>query len=119
MIATMALLLVAGLLAGVALGLLRFKVFVLLPSLGLICIFAIGVAVATSIEILMVALATVLVAISLQIGYLSGSAIRYIADARHARALPPVAASDKDSVPPEPLGGDSLPTARHSSSLPP
>jgi hypothetical protein len=119
MIATMALLLIAGLLAGVALGLLRFKVFVLLPSLGGICILAIGVAIAAPSEILMIALATAFVAISLQIGYLSGSAIRHILDARHGRSHPSVAGAHKESAPPETLDGDSPRTARHSSLLPP
>jgi hypothetical protein len=117
MLATMVLLTVAGLLAGVALGLLRFKVFVLLPALGFICIVAIGVAIIAPSEIII--LATVLVAISLQIGYLLGSAIRYMADARGGMPPPPMAASDKECVPLEAPNGDSPHTARHSSLLPP
>jgi hypothetical protein len=92
MLATMVLLTVTGLLAGVALGLLRFKVFVLLPTLGFICIVAIGVAIIAPSEIPIIILATVLVAISLQIGYLLGSAIRYMADARGGMPPPPMAA---------------------------
>jgi hypothetical protein len=86
MIATMALMLGAGLLAGVAIGLLRCKVFVLLPSLALICISASGVALAAPSKIAMIALATVLVVIGLQIGYLLGAAIQYVADIRREKS---------------------------------
>ena len=98
MIATMGLLLIGGLVAGAALGLLRFKVFIVIPALSLICILAIGVGIAAQNELLMVALSTAFAAASLQIGYLLGAAIRYIADARRLELLPPAAAPDKRSV---------------------
>lgn len=81
--------------AGAALGLLRFKVFVVIPALSLICISAIGVGIAAPNEISIIALSTAFAAASLQIGYLVGAAVRYIADARRAESLPPTAAPDK------------------------
>jgi hypothetical protein len=73
--------LVAGILVGVSLGLLRFKVLVLVPTI----VIAACAIIVTGHELKVTALTILATAVVLQIGYLVGCIARVYADA-HPRA---------------------------------
>jgi hypothetical protein len=95
MIAMMALLLVGGLLAGAALGLLRFKVFVLIPVLLLMSIAAAGAALTIPGETLSIILITASGVFGVQIGYLGNVVTKRIVRA-HVSAASPAAPTRKN-----------------------
>jgi hypothetical protein len=85
---------IAGFLVGVLLGLLRFKVFVLVP----IILIAARAIIVTGHELKVIALTILATVVLLEIGYLVGCAARVYADA-HLRARKHLATgSQKQSI---------------------